>query len=381
MNAATRRDECNGEPVLFMALELSNMTWKVGTTISPARKARIKNVAAGDVEGLKKEIGRAKRRFGVSEEGQVVSCYEAGRDGFWIHRWLESEGVINVVVDPASIDVNRRKRRAKTDRLDVYKLVSSLMRWWAGEDKTWSVVVVPTIEDEDARHFHRERNTLKKERTAHINRMKGLLKLHGISLKKIGAGFVEELSDLRLRDGNPLPPQLRIRLEREYERLAFIESQLELLAEQRREALRRSDDERIAKVRKLIQLRGVGEIGAWNTVMEIFGWRVFSNRGQVGSFVGLTGTPSDSGDVEREQGIDKAGNPHVRALLVEMAWSWVQWQPDSEITKWFNRKFGAAGKRHRRIGIVGVARKLVIAFWRYLEQDVKPKGAIIFEQH
>jgi len=381
MSAATRRDECNGETVLFMALELSNKTWKVGTTISPAQKARIKNVAAGDVEGLRKEIARAKKRFGVPEEGQVVSCYEAGRDGFWIHRWLESEGVINAVVDPASIDVNRRKRRAKTDRLDVHKLVSSLMRWWAGEDKTWSVVVVPTVEDEDARHFHRERNTLKKERTAHINRMKGLLKLHGISQKRVGAGFVEELGGLRLRNGRPLPRQLRMRLEREYERLSVIESQLELLAEQRREALRRSEDERIVKVRKLIQLRGVGEIGAWNTVMEIFAWRVFANRGQVGSFVGLTGTPSDSGDVEREQGIDKAGNPQVRALLIEMAWSWVQWQPDSEITQWFNRKFGAAGKRHRRIGIVGVARKLVIAFWRYLEQDVKPKGAIIFEHN
>lgn len=380
MSAATRRDECNGETVLFMALELSNKTWKVGTTILPAQKARIKNVTAGDVEGLKREIVRARKRFGVSEESQVVSCYEAGRDGFWIHRWLESEGVINAVVDPASIDVNRRKRRAKTDRLDVHKLVSSLMRWWAGEDKTWSVVVVPTVEDEDARHFHRERNTLKKERTAHINRMKGLLKLHGISQERIGAGFVQELAGLRSWDGRPLPRQLRMRLEREYERLAFIESQLELLAEQRREALRRSEDERIAKVRKLIQLRGVGEVGAWNTVMEIFAWRVFANRGQVGSFVGLTGTPSDSGDVEREQGIDKAGNPHVRALLVEMAWSWVQWQPDSDITQWFNRKFGAAGKRHRRIGIVGVARKLVIAFWRYLEQDVKPKGAIIFEQ-
>lgn len=381
MNAAARRDEFNGRTVLFMALELSNKTWKVGTTVSPAQKARIKNMAAGDVEGLKNEIGRAKKRFGVPEEGQVVSCYEAGRDGFWIHRWLESEGVISLVVDPASIDVNRRKRRAKTDRLDVHKLVSSLMRWWAGEDKTWSVVVVPTIADEDARHFHRERDTLKKERTAHINRMKGLLKLHGISQKAIGAGFVEELAGLRLTNGSPLPSQLRSRLEREYQRLALIESQIELLAQQRRETLRRSEDERIAKVRKLIQLRGVGEVGAWNTVMEIFAWRVFNNRGQVGSFVGLTGTPSDSGDVVREQGIDKAGNAHVRALLIEMAWSWVQWQPDSEITQWFNRKFGAAGKRHRRIGIVGVARKLVIALWRYLEQDVKPKGAIIFEQN
>jgi len=379
MSAVTRKDECNGETVLFMALELSDHTWKVGTTVSPAQKARTKNVTGGDLEALSEEIRRAKKRFDLAEETQVVSCYEAGREGFWIHRWLESEGVINAVVDPASIDVNRRKRRAKTDRLDVFKLLSNLMRWWAGEEKTWSVVVVPSMNDENARHFHRERKTLKKERTAHINRMKGLLKLHGISQKKIEGDFVEQLGKLRLRDGSPLPPQLRQRLDREHQRLVFVESQIGLLARQRSEALRRSTDERIAKVRKLIQLRGAGEVGAWTLVMEIFGWRVFQNRRQVASLVGLTGTPSDSGNTDREQGIDKAGNAHVRALLIEMAWSWVQWQPDSEITLWFNRKFGGAGKRHRRIGIVGVARRLLIAFWRYLEQDVEPKGAIIFK--
>jgi len=377
MSAATRRDEFSEETVLFMALELSNKTWKVGTTVSPAQKARTKNVAAGDLEGLRKEINRSKRRFGVAEDSPVVSCYEAGRDGFWIHRWLESEGVINAVVDPASIDVNRRKRRAKTDRLDVFKLISNLMRWWAGEKKVWSVVVVPSVEDEDARHFHRERQTLKKERTAHINRIKGLLKLHGIGLDRIEKDFESGLCELRCADGGLLPPQLQQRLAREYQRLVVIESQIELLARQRREALRGSSDGRIAKVRKLTELRGTGEVGAWILVMEIFGWRFFQNRRQLASLVGLTGTPSDSGDSNQEQGIDKAGNALVRKILIEMAWSWVRWQPNSEITIWFNRRFGGAGKRHRRVGIVGVARRLLIAYWRYLELEVEPKGAII----
>ena len=379
MSAVTRKEECNGELVLFMALELSDKTWKVGTTVSPAQKARTKDVSGGDLEGLRREISRAKKRFGLKEETRVVSCYEAGREGFWIHRWLESEGVINAVVDPASIDVNRRKRRAKTDRLDVFKLLSNLMRWWAGEKKVWSVAAVPSVKDEDARHFHRERETLKKERTAHTNRMKCLLKLHGINLKRIEGDFVERLGEFRLSDGNPLPPQIRQRLEREYQRLVYVEEQIELLARQRNEALHRSTDKRIAKVRKLTQLRGTGEVGAWVIVMEVLGWRVFQNRRQLGSYIGLTGTPSDSGDVNREQGIDKAGNALVRKILIEMAWNWVRWQPDSEITQWFNRKFGGAGKRHRRIGIVGVARRLVIAYWRYLEQDVEPKGAIVFK--
>jgi len=379
MSAVTRRGECNGEPVLFMALELSDKAWKVGTTVGPGQKPRTKNVPSGKLKALKEEIRRAKRRFSLAAEARVVSCYEAGREGFWIHRWLESEGVMNVVVDPASIDVNRRKRRAKTDRLDVFKLLSNLMRWWIGEEKVWSVVVVPSVRDEDARHFHRERQTLKKERTAHINRIKCLLKLHGIGLKRVDGDFVEQLGGIRLHDGSSLPAQIRQRLGREYQRLVFVEEQIEILARQRREALRQSTDGRIAKVRKLTQLRGVGDVGAWIIVMEILGWREFGNRRQLASLVGLTGTPSDSGDTSREQGIDKAGNALVRKILIEMAWNWVRWQPDSEISRWFNRKFGGAGKRHRRIGIVGVARRLLIAFWRYLEQDVEPRGAIIIE--
>ena len=377
MVATARSVEHNAEEVLFVALELSEAKWKIGTTVSPGQKAREKTIDAGDLESLAKEIERAKKRFGLPESALVVSCYEAGRDGFWIHRHLESLGVRNVVVDPASIDVNRRKRRAKTDRLDVGKLLSNLMRWWSRERKVWSVAAVPTEEDEDARHFHREHETLKKERTAHINRIKGLLKLHGLTLKRIGKKFVKELGELRLWDGSGLRPQLRQRLEREYQRLEMVNEQLRVLARQRQEALRRSEDARLEKIRKLIGLRGIGELSAWPIVMELFGWRIFSNRRQIGSLVGLTGTPYDSGASSRELGIDKAGSGRLRALMTEVAWNWTRYQPRSALTVWFNERFANGGKRLRKIGIVAVARKLLIAIWRYLEQDIIPKGAIV----
>lgn len=376
MSTTTRIEQCNGE-VLYMALELSAGTWKVGTKAGAGQKAREKTVRAGDLAGLKEEIERAKRRFGLSERAGVMSCYEAGRDGFWIHRYLGSIGVINVVVDPASVDVNRRKRRAKTDRLDLVKLLSSLIRWCDGEKKVWSVVRVPEVGDEDARHFHREREGLKKERTQHINRMRSLLVLHGVKMKSIGPRFMEQLARVRQWDGSELPSQVRRRLEWEYRRLELVNEQLKELAKQRAEAVRRSNDSRIEKVRKLERLRGVGEAGSWTTVMELFAWRKFDNRKQVGSMLGLTGTPSSSGEMNREQGIDKAGSPRLRSLMIEMAWSWVRYQPHSELTKWFNRRFGGSGKRMRRIGIVAVARRLAIALWRYLEQDIVPAGAII----
>lgn len=379
MSAVARSIDCSNEPVLFVALELSDATWKVASSVEPAQKPRIKNVKGGDIDALMKELGRAKKKFGLAEDAQVVSVYEAGREGFWIHRSLEAEGVRNIVIDPASVQVNRRKRRRKTDRLDVLRLLSNLMRWWSGEQKVWSVVEVPGVEDEDARHFHREWQTLKDERTAHTNRIKGLLKLHGIRVTRIGKEFASQLGEFRLKDGSPLPPQLRQRLERECDRLAVLEEQIRLLERQRREALRSSDDERIEKVRRLIQCRGVGPISAWVVVMELLAWRTFRNRRQIASLVGLTGTPSDSGNDEHEQGIDKAGNARVRSVMIELAWSWVRWQPNSNITLWFNRKFGAGGKRHRRVGIVGVARRLLIALWRYVEQGVDPSGAIIFK--
>jgi len=377
MSTAARVVESNVDQVLFLALELSGSKWKVGATVGLGQKPREKNVDAGDLVALEEEIRRAKARFELDEEAMVVSCYEAGRDGFWIHRALVSMGVRNIVVDPASLQVNRRRKRRKTDRLDVAKLLTNLIRWWEGEDKVWSVVEVPEVEDEDARQLHRELETLKRERTRHINRIKAVLVSQGVRLKKINCGFAHWLEHVRLWDGSNLPPQLRSRLVREYERLESVTGQIRELERQRHEALQTSQDERIKKVAKLKRLRGVGPNGSWLLVMELFGWRVFGNRGQLGSFAGLTGTPYDSGGIDREQGIDKAGNVRVRAVMIELAWLWLRFQPQSELSRWYHSRFGSTGKRMRKVGIVALARKLLIAFWRYVEHDVVPGGAIV----
>ena len=363
------------EEVLFLALELSSKKWKAGMTRGRGLKQRNKSVDAGDFAGLEIAISRAKKRFGLSADTPVVCCYEAGRDGFWIHRRLERMGLRNIVIDPASVDVKRKRRNKKTDRLDLAKLLKNLILWWEGDDSVWSVVRVPTVEDEDARHFHRELAKLKGERTRHVARIKSLLVLHGVRLQTVSGDFLSQLQEIRLDDGSRLPPQLRSRLEREYGRLSLVNEQISALEKQRRNALAEADDPRLDQVRKLMRLNGVAENGSWLVVMEVFGWRKFTNRKQVGSIVGLTPTPHSSGDLDKQLAIDKAGITRVRAMMIQLAWCWVRHQPRSDITLWFNERFAAGSRRHRRIGIVAVARKLLIAFWRYLEHDVVPAGA------
>lgn len=363
------------EEVLFLALELSSKKWKAGMTRGRGLKQRNKSVDAGDFAGLEIAISRAKKRFGLSADIPVVCCYEAGRDGFWIHRRLERMGLRNIVIDPASVDVKRKRRNKKTDRLDLAKLLKNLILWWEGDDSVWSVVRVPTVEDEDARHFHRELAKLKGERTRHVARIKSLLVLHGVRLQTVSGDFLSQLQEIRLDDGSRLPPQLRSRLKREYGRLSLVNEQISALEKQRRNALAEVDDPRLDQVRKLMRLNGVAENGSWLVVMEVFGWRKFTNRKQVGSIVGLTPTPHSSGDLDKQLAIDKAGITRVRAMMIQLAWCWVRHQPRSDITLWFNERFAAGSRRHRRIGIVAVARKLLIAFWRYLEHDVVPAGA------
>lgn len=363
------------EQVLFLALELSSKKWKAGMTRGRGLKQRNKSVDAGDFAGLEIAISRAKKRFGLSADIPVVCCYEAGRDGFWIHRRLERMGLRNIVIDPASVDVKRKRRNKKTDRLDLAKLLKNLILWWEGDDSVWSVVRVPTVEDEDARHFHRELAKLKGERTRHVARIKSLLVLHGVRLQTVSGDFLSQLQEIRLDDGSRLPPQLRSRLKREYGRLSLVNEQISALEKQRRNALAEVDDPRLDQVRKLMRLNGVAENGSWLVVMEVFGWRKFTNRKQVGSIVGLTPTPHSSGDLDKQLAIDKAGITRVRAMMIQLAWCWVRHQPRSDITLWFNERFAAGSRRHRRIGIVAVARKLLIAFWRYLEHDVVPAGA------
>jgi transposase len=373
---AARHVEYTSDPVLFMALELSAAKWKVGMTVGLGQKPREIQVDAGDLDGLMEEIAKAKERFGLPADARVVSCYEAGRDGFWIHRWLEAQGVENVVMDPASVQVDRRKKRAKTDRLDLGMLIRCLVRWFGGEPKVWSVVQVPSVKDEDDRQLHRELQTLKRDQTRHTNRIKSLLISQGVKIP-IAAGFVEMLRSCRVWDGSLLPEQLVCRVEREYQRLQVVQEQIAQLEKQRREMLKNPRDEKLAMVRKLMLLRAIAYNSSWLFVMEFFGWRQFKNRRQVGSLAGLTPTPFGSGSIDREQGIDKAGNPRIRAMAIEIAWCWLRFQPQSELSKWFQRRFGNGGKRARRIGIVALARRLLVALWRYLDQGIVPEGAIL----
>jgi transposase len=328
---------------------------------------------ARDVARLRHEIAEAKRRLRLPADCLVISCYEAGRDGFWLHRCLESLGVRNLVVDSSSIEVNRRRRRAKSDGLDVEKLLSMLLRHVGGETKLWSVVQVPTPEEEQARQLHRELLALQKESTGHTNRLKSLLAACGLEIQ-VDRHLPKRLKELRQWDGAPLPAALHQRLLREFERLQVVNRQVRQLEQQRARAARSEQSPAAAQVRKLLGLRGIGLCSAWLYVHEFFGWRKFKNRRQVGSLAGLTPTPYASGQADREQGISKAGNKRLRWMAVEIAWGWLRWQPDSELSRWFYARFARGSSRQRRIGIVALARKLLVAIWKYLETGVPPAG-------
>jgi transposase len=330
---------------------------------------------ARDCGRLELEISEAKRRFDLSADTPVVSCYEAGRDGFWLHRFLSQAGVDNVVVDSSSIEVNRRARRAKTDALDLDGLMKLLIRHHLGEKKVWSVVRVPTIREEDARQLHREIRTVQKERTRTTNRIRGLLANQGIGLPPRFHLTEDTLRDLRLWDGAPLPPGLRARLTREGELLAFLRSRLKQLEAERRRALMDGREAGVEKARRLMRLKSIGPVSAYVLGREVFGWREFRNRRQVGAFVGLTPTPYQSGSSSREQGITKAGPRQVRALAIELAWIWLRHQPTSALAAWYEHRFANGGPRMRRVGIVALARRLMIDLWRYVEFGVIPEGA------
>ena len=371
-----RPDEYTSDRVMFMALELSAGKWKIGTTVGLGQKPREQTIEAGDLEGLTQELAKAKERFGLPADTRIVSCFEAGRDGFWIHRWLEAEGIENIVIDPASVHVDRRRKRAKTDRLDLGKLIRCLIRWFRGEPKVWSVVQVPSVKDEDDRQLHRELRALKSEQTRHTNRIRSLLISQGVKIP-VREGFGGLIRKCRIWDGSLLPKHMVSRLEREYQRLEIVREQIRELEKQRRETLRRSQDEKVEQVRQLMRLRGLAYNSSWLFVMEFFGWREFKNRRQVGSLAGLTPTPFESGDMGRELGIDKSGNPRVRTMAIEIAWCWLRFQPQSELSLWFERRFGNGGKRARRIGIVALARRLLVALWRFTDQGVVPAGAVL----
>lgn len=372
----TTRDvqSTNNGTRLYLAFDLGWTEWKLAFTTGHAQAPRLRSLRARDLVGVLREIERAKERFDLPSNTPVVSCYEAGRDGFWLHRWLLGQGIDNRVVDSASIEVNRRARRAKSDRLDAGKLAAMLVRYHGGESKVWSVCRIPSEAEEDRRRLHRELIELKDERTRHINRIKGLLANQGIGLPTVDESLPEKVDEIRLWDGSKLGVDLKAQLLREYARWQFVDEQIRALAGERSKRIRRDDTPQVEQVRRLLELKGVGLNSAWLLVYELFGWRRFRNRRELGAIVGLTPTAYQSGSSSHEQGISKAGNRRLRRMLVELAWCWLHWQPESELTQWYVRRFGV-GQRARKVGIIAVARKLLIALWRWLEFDELPKGA------
>lgn len=377
---ASRREFIAVRRGLFVAFELGWSSWRLAFGSAAGQRPWQVTIAARDVAALSQAIAKARRRFGLPATAGVYSCYEAGRDGFWLHRLLTQMGIGNLVIDSSSIEVNRRARRIKTDRLDAAKLLSMLVRYHGGEEGLWSVVHVPTPQQEDARHLQREIRTLKKEQTRLINRVKGLLAGQGVALRSSRGGVLACLEAIRIWDGSPLPPGLRLRLESEVARHSFLHRQL-LDLESRRDARIRQARDRAAEItRRLMSLRGIAEVGAEVFARE-FSWRRFRNRRQVGCLAGLTPSPYQSGDCSREAGISKAGNRHVRSIAIDLAWIWLRQQPRSQLTGWYNRRFASGSPRLRKIGIIALARKLLIALWRYADFGEIPKGALLKSQN
>jgi transposase len=358
---------------LYLAMELSHKQWKLGFSEGKSVRARIRSIEARDFQALGSEIEQAKRHFGLEATVATVSCYEAGREGFWIHRALTEKGIGNVVVDAASIDVQRRKR-AKTDRLDAESLVRKLVRYERGERDVWSVVRVPSREAEDARQLHRDIGVLQREKQQHRMRIQSLLYTQGIAVT-VTPELIRDLDEVRCWDGQPLAADLRERIRREYGRLQAAQQDLSAVQKQQRARLKQQQTPALEKIRLLQQLCGIAMTSSWVFVMELFGWRQFSNRRELAGALGLAPMPYQSGDSAHEQGISRAGNRRVRAMAIEIAWAWLRYQPDSDLSQWYQRRFGSGGKRMRRIGIVAMARRLMIDLWRYLEEGIVPAGA------
>jgi len=373
-SVTTHTNEQAVAPVLYIALETGARKWKVGFSIGFGQRARTCTIEAGDLNVLGVEIVKAKARFKLPADAGVRSCYEAGRDGFWIARALAEAGIENLVLDSSSILVDRRARRSKSDGLDVAALLDLLMRYHSGERRCCRVVAVPSREEEDARQMQRELRELKKERTALTNRIKGLLATQGIRLT--GRGLRLRADELRDWSGRPLEEGLRNRIGRELARLETLNAQIGEVESERKEKLKTT--ERSADVaKKLMKLKSIGPETAWTCSVEIFAWREFRNTRQVGSLLGLAPTPYQSGSSNHEQGISKAGNRHVRAIAIDFAWSWLMYQPRSELSRWFETRFAGGGPRMRKKGIVALARKLMIALWKYVQHDELPAGALL----
>lgn len=359
---------------IYVALELSKSRWLVGIHTPLADKVSRYAVPGGDGGALLDRIGRVRRQVerGLERPVRIVCCYEAGYDGFWPHRLLRAHGIENQVMDPASLPVNRRARRAKTDRIDLAALLRALMAWHRGEKQVCRMVRVPSPEQEDRRRRSRERERLVKERVQHIARIKGLLMTQGIrDFEPARRDWADRFERLRTGDGRELPRALKAEVERECQRLWQVIEMVRTV-ERERDAARAADEP--DQIEMLTRLVGVGEVSASILVDEVF-HREFANRREVAGYLGLGSSPYNSGSVQRDQGISRAGNPRARRVAIELAWFWLRYQPESRLARWFHERVGTTRGRFKRIMIVALARKLIVALWRYLTTGVVPDGA------
>lgn len=365
---------------IFMAIELSQRSWLVAMRSPDRDRISHHKLGAGDCDGLLALIDavrqRAARKLGSAPP--VVSCYEAGYDGFWLHHRLTAAGVTNLVFDPASIPVEQRGRRVKTDRIDDELLLRTLMAHWRGEPRVVRIVRVPHPDEEDARRVSRERERLIKEQTAHTNRIRALLRLIGMAAgnprRRDWPRWLEAQRDWR---GDPLPRHLMDEVKREHARLMLVGEQLEQLAADCSTAEVAKAAAHMAVRRTLLQrLKALGPVFAATLTDELF-YKDFRNRREVAAYCGLTPTPWRSGRTAHEQGISKAGNPRARHKAIELAWLWLRHQPDSALSRWFRQRTRDGNARTRRLAIVALARKLIVALWRYLTTGLVPERAMI----
>ena len=366
----------------LVAIELSKKTWVVAVNTPLSDKISLYKLRPNDWKELLELIERIQKRVAqeLKKPVEVISCYEAGYDGFWLHRLLEAQGVRNHVIDPASLQVDRRARRAKTDGIDVKKLLRSLMAYLRGEPKVWNVVRVPTVIEEDDRRLHRERSRLINERIQHVNRIKGLLAIHGIyDYEPMHPERMPRLERLRTTACHRLPPHLNAEILRELQRLELVLGMIQTIEAERdaiASAKSKSRHTSAKKIQHLVKLKSIGPEFATVLVGEVF-YRTFDNRKQIGSYAGLTPSPFQSGSTSRDQGISRAGNAKARTTMIELAWLWLRHQPDSFLSVWFRERVGERKGRIKRIAIVAMARKLLIALWRYLETGLVPEGAAL----
>jgi transposase len=375
---------------IFVSLELSRSTWLI-TSLSPGggEKMSKHSFPAGDIAALltrfcllkEKALARTGKAF------PILVIQEAGLDGFWIHRVLQSEGIESYVVDPASIATSRRRRRAKTDKIDGEALVRALLAYKRGEPRVCAMVRAPTIEDEDNRRLCRERNTLIAERVRHVNRIKGLLFSQGVSsYEPLRRNRRQRLDDLKTGEGRPLPPHLKAQISRELDRLELLLAQVKAVEKERAVLLAAAAAEGTPAAQAhtngahppemLMALRGIGPDSVavlWSEGL----FRSFANRKQLAAYAGLTPTPWQSGSVAHEQGVSKAGNKRLRSTMVELAWLWLRHQPHSALARWFNERVARNGGRQRKTTIVALARKLLVALWKYVTAGVVIEGAVM----